>query len=131
MTLTLKIARELVNAAIQEGLEKGVPVAAVVVDTGGHIVAAARSEKLGFLNLDMAQRKATAAATFMAPTHGVLEMIRADAFLVDAVMQEQRISLVPGGYPIMIAGALVGGLGVAGGHYSQDQAIAEEAMKVL
>lgn len=131
MTITLKTSRDLVNAAIQAGLEKGVHVAAVVVDPGGHIVAAARSEKIGFINLDVAQRKATASITFMAPTHGVLDMIKADSFLVDAVMQEPRVSIIPGGFPVMIGGVLVGALGVAGGHYSQDQAIGEEAMKAL
>ena len=58
-------------------------------------------------------------------------MIKADSFLVDAVMQEPRVSIIPGGFPIMLGGVLVGALGVAGGHYTQDQAIGEEAITVL
>jgi uncharacterized protein GlcG (DUF336 family) len=36
-----------------------------------------------------------------------------------------------GGYPIKIDGAIVGGIGVSGGHYEQDMKVAEAALKAL
>jgi glc operon protein GlcG len=131
MTLTVRTALDLIQAAVRAGNEKNVPVAAAIVDTGGRVVAAVRSEQAGFINLDVAQRKATAAANFKAPTHGILEMLRADPVALAAVMSEPTLCLLPGGFPIVIDGALAGGLGIAGGHYTQDQAIGEQALAAL
>lgn len=129
--LTLDIAMELVSKALKIGREQNVALAVAVVDTGGRVIAAARSEKAGFVNLDVARKKATAAANFSAPTQTILEMIKADSFLLDSVINEPELSLIPGGFPIPMNGAVVGGLGIAGGHYSQDQKIGEQALKAL
>jgi uncharacterized protein GlcG (DUF336 family) len=131
MTLTLDQALTLVRAAIKAGREAAVPLAVAVVDLGGHIVASARSEQAGYIHLKVAERKAAASANFKAPTHGVLEMIKGDAVLLHAVMNEPDLSLLPGGLAIVIGGMPVGGLGIAGGHYSQDQAIGEKALAAL
>lgn len=125
MTLTLQRALDIVHAAIQQGSERGVPVAVAVVDRGGRILASARSEQAGFINLKAAQRKAVASANFGAPSHAVLEMVKSDGVLLDAVMSEEDTLLLPGGFPIVVDGVPVGGFGIAGGHYSQDQAIGE------
>ena len=36
-----------------------------------------------------------------------------------------------GGYPITVGDEVVGGIGVSGGHYSEDQQVAEAALAVL
>lgn len=128
MALTLGKALELINAAVRTGGDEGVPVAVAVVDRGGRVVAAARDERSGFINLDVARRKAVASVNFGAPTGAVLDMIKTDALLFSAVTAESELSVLPGGVPIVVDGALIGALGVAGGHYSQDQAIAEKAI---
>ncbi|MDE2133824.1 MAG: heme-binding protein [Alphaproteobacteria bacterium] len=131
MALTLDVALALINAAVKAGREQGVPIAVAIVDTGGRIVAAARSEQTGYINLDIAQRKATTSVNFKTSTQAVLEMIKSDSFLLNAVMKEPEITLIPGGLPIVIDGALVGALGIAGGRYSQDHAIGEQVLKSL
>lgn len=131
MSLTLDVALDLINAAIQAGRERGIPLAAAVLDIGGHVVASARSEQSGFINLEAAQRKATTSVSFRAPTHALLQMIKDDAVLLQSVIADSRLSVLPGGVPIMVDGALVGALGVAGGHYQQDQAAAEAALGAL
>jgi len=42
-----------------------------------------------------------------------------------------RLVAVGGGYPIKESGKLVGGIGVSGGTYQQDQDIAEAALRAL
>jgi glc operon protein GlcG len=128
MALTLDKALNLIGAAVKAGESKGVPIAAVVVDSGGRVLASARSEHAGYINLQAAERKAVASANFKAPTHAVLEMVKGDSVLLQAVLRESDILLLPGGFPLVIDGLSVGGLGVAGGHYSQDQAIADQAL---
>jgi glc operon protein GlcG len=129
--LSFEIALGLVRSALEVGGKKGVPVAVAVIDIGGRVMASARSEHVGFLNLDVAQRKASAALNFKAPTHAVLEMLKADAIALTAVMSETSLCVLPGGFPLQIDGATVGALGIAGGHYSQDQVIGEESLASL
>jgi uncharacterized protein GlcG (DUF336 family) len=130
MAFTVNSALDLVQSAIRVGGERGIPVAAAVVDAGGRLLASARSENAGFINLTIAERKAVAAINFKAPTHGVLDMIKADPILLSAVTTEPSLCVLPGGFPIVASGVVVGALGLAGGHYMQDQAVGEEVLKM-
>jgi glc operon protein GlcG len=128
MSLKIDSALAMLQAALRLGVERKMPVAVVVVDAGGRTLASARSEEAGFINLDMAERKALASVNFKAPTHAVLDMIKADPLLLNVVGSEATISILPGGFPIALDGKVIGALGIAGGHYSQDQALGEEVL---
>jgi uncharacterized protein GlcG (DUF336 family) len=128
MSLKVDSAVALLQAALRLGVERKMPLAVVVVDAGGRTLASARSEEAGFINLVMAERKALASVNFKAPTHAVLDMIKADPLLLNVVASEATINILPGGFPIALGGIVVGALGIAGGHYSQDQALGEEAL---
>src|SRR5258708_1042067 len=65
---------------------------------------------------------------FKAPTHAVHDMIKSGSLLVNVVGSEATINILPGGFPIALGGVVVGALGIAGGHYSQDQALGEEVL---
>jgi uncharacterized protein GlcG (DUF336 family) len=125
MSLSFATAQKIVTDAVETGGSQGVGVAVVVVDRGGRIVASARADGVGYINLDVAERKAVASANFGAPTLGVLEMVKGDAALYASVIGDGSLSILPGGVPIMIEGQPAGAVGIAGGHYSQDHAIAE------
>ncbi len=131
MALTLEIALKLVQACAAAAAKMSLPVAAAVVDRGGHVIASGRTDSTGFISLDVAQRKAVTSANFGAPTQALMEMLQADAFQMNSVMSIPGLSLLPGGMPIVMDGQVVGALGVAGAHYSQDHSIAEEAMKAI
>jgi glc operon protein GlcG len=125
MSLTYETAQKIVTDAVKTGGGQGVGVAVVVVDRGGRVVASARADGVGYLNMGVAERKAVASANFGAPTLGVLEMVKGDQTLYSAVIGDATLSILPGGMPIVVDGQPVGAVGIAGGHYSQDHAIAE------
>ncbi|ABQ70673.1 protein of unknown function DUF336 [Rhizorhabdus wittichii RW1] len=125
MSLSFATAQKIVTDAVETAGSQGVGVAVVVVDRGGRVVASARADGVGYINLDIAERKAVASANFGAPTLGVLEMAKGDAALYASVIGDASLSILPGGMPIMIEGQPAGAVGIAGGHYSQDHAIAE------
>lgn len=134
MTLPLHAAQAALARTLDAAREEGLAVAAVVTDLGGRVVAAARMDGAGFVHVEVAQRKATAAATFGAPTHVVAEMT-ADPLLAGALTAVRDVLVLPGGFPLTADGALaadgapcVGGLGIAGGHYTQDRAVGEAAL---
>ena len=124
----LATAQGLVRRAVENAQAQDTPVAVAVVDRGGHVVASARMDGVSFLMLDVAKKKATFAGAMGAPTHMIVEMAKDDEVLALAFSGEPDIAALPGGLPITGDAGPVGGLGVAGGHYTQDQAIAEAAL---
>jgi uncharacterized protein GlcG (DUF336 family) len=80
----------------------------------------------------VSQDKAYTAVGFGMPTHGWHDFIKDDAPLADgAVGGIKRLVIFGGGYPITIGDAIVGAIGVSGGHYTQDQEVAEAGLAAL
>jgi uncharacterized protein GlcG (DUF336 family) len=124
----LATAQVLVHKVIEAAQEQGLSVACAVVDRGGHVVAAARMDGVSYLMLDVAKRKAAFAGAMGAPTHMIVEMAKNDQVLAWAFSGDPEVVALPGGLPIEGDGGSIGGIGVSGAHYSQDQAIVETAV---
>jgi glc operon protein GlcG len=128
VSISLQQAQSLAQRAVEAGATQSVNVAVVVVDPGGHPVAISRMDGTSYIMIDVAQRKAIMAAAFATPTHHLQTMIGKDPVAGPIIAADQRVSMLPGGMPILEEGKCIGGLGVSGGHYLQDQAIAEYAV---
>lgn len=128
MAVSLEKAQKIVQRAIEAAGAQSVRIAAVVLDTGGHIVAAARMDGVGPLNLDVARRKANAVVNLGVSTAEMLQMVSRDQLISTVLHAEPSIVMLPGGLPIKEDDTLAGALGVAGAFYPQDQAIAEYAV---
>ena len=129
--LTLIRAFDLVNAAFQYAREQSLQVAVVVVDRGGRIIACGRDDRASYFTIGAAEKKAVTSTSFGIPMHRLLQMAQADPILLGAVSGDSTLSVLPGGVPILVDGAIVAALGVAGAHYSQDHAIAERALAIV
>ena len=125
-------ARKIIAGAAQKATEIGVPMCIAVCDTGGNLKSFLRMDGAALLSTQVAQDKAYTAVGFGMPTHGWHDFIKDDAPLASgAVGGIDRLVIFGGGYPITIDGAVVGGIGVSGGHYSQDQEVAEAGLAIL
>ena len=123
----LQTAQDLIAKTLEAAAAQRVRIAVAVVDSAGRVVASARMDGVGYINLEVATRKARASANFGAPTHAVLEMISSDATVMTALQAtSDEMIVLPGGFP-MEGG---GGFGIAGGHYMQDRAIGEQVLGV-
>ncbi len=130
MNVSLQRAQDILGRALEAAAAQSVKIAAVVLDTGGHVVAAVRMEGVGPLNLDVARRKANAVVNLGVSTAEMLQMISRDPLITTVLHAEPSIVMLPGGLPIRDGEQLVGALGIAGGFYPQDQAIGEYALTV-
>ncbi len=83
------------------------------------------------LSVDLAIDKAYTAAAFGMPTHAWFEFIKDDPPLLHGIVKTPRLIVFGGGYPIEIDGAVVGAIGVSGGHYSQDMEVAQAGLAAL
>lgn len=131
-TITTEAAHRIIAAAEAEAQEIGVPMCVAVVDPGGNLKAFSRMDGAPLLSTQVAQDKAYTAVGFGMPTHGWHDFIKDDAPLADgAVGGIDRLVIFGGGYPLTVDGTVVGAVGVSGGHYSQDQRVAEAGLAAL
>jgi uncharacterized protein GlcG (DUF336 family) len=130
--LTNDTARAIVEAAIAEAKRSNKASTVAVVDAAGHLNAFGRMDGAGVITIQVATDKAYTAAASGLPTDQWHEFIKNDEPLATgAPAQIQRLISFGGGIPIVIDGHLVGGVGVAGGHWSDDKKIAEAGLTAL
>ncbi len=120
----------LIDASLAEAEKIGLEVAVAVTDAAGYLVTFERSDGARFLSVEVATDKAWTASSFGIATHVWNAYVTGDP-KVAQLAHRPRLVAVGGGYPIMESGKLVGGIGVSGGSYQEDQDIAETALKAL
>jgi uncharacterized protein GlcG (DUF336 family) len=80
----------------------------------------------------VAQDKAYTAAGFGLPTDAWHDFIKDDPPLASgAPTGIDRLVVFGGGYPLKVDDQLIGGIGVSGGHYTQDMEVAQAALAIL
>ena len=120
-SVTIGAAQRILAAAIGKAEQMALPCVIAVVDESGVLKAFARMDGAALLSVQVAQDKAYTAAGFGMPTDGWYDFIKDDAPLATgATTGIDRLVVFGGGYPITADGAVIGGIGVSGGHYTQD-----------
>jgi uncharacterized protein GlcG (DUF336 family) len=131
-SVSTDLARRMITAAEEKARALGVPMNIAVVDESGVLKAFSRMDGAALLSVQIAQDKAYTAVGFGMPTHGWHDFIKDDPPLAaGAPAAIDRLVIFGGGYPINVDGAVVGAIGVSGGHYTQDQEVAEAGLAVL
>jgi uncharacterized protein GlcG (DUF336 family) len=130
--VSLEAAEAIVAAARAKAVEIEVPAAIAVVDADGTLKAFVRMDGAPLLPVRIAQQKAWTAISFGMPSHAWWDMVREDPPLLHGIVHQEDVVIFGGGYPIQGGdGEVIGGVGVSGGHYSQDQEIAEAGLAAL
>ncbi len=77
------------------------------------------------LSVQIAQNKAYTAIGFGMATDAWYDFIKNDPpLLAGAPTGIERLVIFGGGYPLTVGEQIVGGIGVSGGHYTQDMEVA-------
>lgn len=131
-SITSEAAHRIITAGERKASEIGRPMVIAVVDEAGTLKAFSRMDGAPLLSIQVAQDKAYTAAGFGVPTDQWHEFIKNDPPLAaGATAAIDRLVIFGGGYSIKIGDQIVGGIGVSGGHYSQDMEVAEAALAAL
>ena len=130
-SITVAAAKALIEAAEVKAREIGVPMVIAIVDESGVLKALSRMDGAALLSVDIAQDKAYTAVSFGIPTHGWFDFIKDDPPLLHGIVKTPRLIVFGGGSPIQIDGAVVGAIGVSGGHYEQDMVVAQAGLAAL
>ncbi|MER7841043.1 heme-binding protein [Streptomyces sp. NPDC096040] len=130
--LSNALAQEILAAATKAAAELGIPSSIAVVDESGHLNAFTRMDGAALPTIEVAQDKAYTAAGFGFPTDVWHDIIKNDEPLAaGAPTGIRRLIVFGGGLPIKVDGEIIGGVGVSGGHWSDDIKIAQAGLAVL
>lgn len=133
LTLTTQVisnelAEALMAGAVAKAEAMGVPMCIAIVDPAGVLVQFKRMDRAPLLSVGIAQDKAYTAVSFGMPSHEWHDFIKNDPPLLHGIVHTPRLVVFGGGYPVKVDGAVVGGIGVSGGHYSHDMDVAQAAL---
>ncbi len=131
VSITLEAAQRMLAAAEAKAREMGVPSTVAITDENGELKAFSRMDGAALLTVQIAQDKAYTASSFGIATDSWYNFIKNDPPLLHGVVKTERLIVFGGGYPIQLDGVLIGGIGVSGGHYTQDMEIAQAGLAAL
>jgi len=130
-SITTEGAADVLAAATAKAAAMGVPMCIAIVDESGVLKAFSRMDGAPMLSVDLAKDKAYTAAAYGIATHVWFDFIKDDPPLLHGIIKTPRLIVFGGGYPIQVGGAVVGAIGVSGGHYKQDMEVAEAGLAAL
>jgi uncharacterized protein GlcG (DUF336 family) len=125
------LAHRVIDAAEKKAAEIGVPMVIAVCDESGVLKAFSRMDGAALLSVQIAQDKAYTAIAFGMATHEWFDFIKDDPPLLHGIVKTERLIVFGGGYPVKIGGAVIGGIGVSGGHYKHDMEVAQAGLAAL
>jgi uncharacterized protein GlcG (DUF336 family) len=119
LSLTIEVARRILDASKQRALELRSPVSIAIVDAGGHLVLFERMmTPYGWATGSISLAKASTAVMFNQSTDAVAQWGSGIPGFASsmAAMTQGKFIMAAGGWPIRFGGATVGGIGVSGGN---------------
>ena len=131
-SVTAELAKAMIEAAEQKAAQMGSAFVIAIVDDSGVLKAVSRMDGAPLLSVQVAQDKAYTAVGFGLATDAWYNFVKDDPPLaMGAAPGIDRLIVFGGGYPIRVGEAVVGGIGVSGGHYSQDSEVAQAELSAL
>jgi glc operon protein GlcG len=119
--LSLETALALLERVRGEAASRGLALAAVVVDAGGHVIASQRMDDAALGAMQLALGKAYTAVLWATPTGAFTESTQPGGDDWGWNTTDTRIVVYAGGIPLEAGGMLVGGLGASGGTAAEDE----------
>ena len=133
--LTTAGAKTMLAAAIAKSEEFGIAATIAIVDAGGHMVVLERMDGGRFHTVHSSTTKAVTAASNKRPTttRGAQgqELDTLHAIGLSLAAGANRWTAMEGGFPIIVDGECLGGIGVSGGDWQQDEDIAKAAVEAV
>ena len=120
--LTTETIQKVLAAAVAKAREIKVPMGISVVDQGGNLVGFIKMEGTFVHTNHTSYSKAYTAASVRRPTHetGIPPQIATEL----ASTTGGKFTALPGGFPLIADGQVIGAIGVGGGNAEQDMAVA-------
>jgi uncharacterized protein GlcG (DUF336 family) len=133
--LTLAGARKMMQTAIGMAEKENIAIAVAIADAGGHLIMVERMDGGRFHTVHSSTTKAVCAASNKRPTTAkgaqaqTLDTTHAIGLALAA--GPERWTAMEGGYPVIVDGECIGGIGVSGGNWEFDDKAARAAVESI
>lgn len=124
--LDIADANVLITGAVAHAGIIGVPMCIAITDEAGQLIAFCRMDGGKVTSTTIAIDKAFTAAAAKKATHeyGAASQPGAPTFGISSAING-RLMIVGGGLPVIVDGAVIGGIGISSGTPDQDMAVAQ------
>lgn len=133
--LTLAGARKMMATAMGIAEQENIPIAVAIADAGGHLIAMERMDGGRFHTVHSSTTKAVCAASNKRPTTAkgaqAQPLDTTHAIGLALAAGPERWTAMEGGYPIIVDGECIGGIGVSGGNWEFDDRVARAAVEAI
>ena len=133
--LTTEGAKKMMATSVELAKQAGVAVSIAIADAGGHLILLERMEGGRFHSVHSATTKAVCATSNkrMTSARGAQsqELDAAHALGLALAAGPERWTAMEGGCPVIADGECIGGIGVAGGDWTTDERIAQQAVESI
>lgn len=130
-SINAETAQIALQAAIAKSKQIGHTMSIAIVDESGIAKATIRMDGASDMTRRIAEDKAYTSATLGRATHAMWDAVKNDPPLLHSFTSQPRVTTFGGGYPILENGKVIGGIGVSGGHYSDDMEVARAALQAI
>jgi len=136
LKLQLPEAKLMIEAAHKKAKEIGALETIAIVDDGGYIIALERMDEARITGPEIAAAKAFTAAGHKRSTHlfntapNGPALPNNEAYGIQ-LMFPGKFAIFVGGFPIVVNGEVIGGVGISGGNGEQDTAVGTAALQAL
>jgi len=130
-TLSLAEANLMLDAAQRKAEEIGIPQVLCVADAAGYPIALRRLDGGKVTSVQIAMNKAFTAAGHRKATHNYKNAYPGEEAFGIFTQHDGRFTVFVGGFPIVVDGKVVGGIGASGGNGEQDIAVCEAGIAAL
>jgi uncharacterized protein GlcG (DUF336 family) len=128
-SMTLSEAKKLIGAAEDAATKGSAHLGIVVLDDGGHLVAAERMDGAVLVTVEFAIKKAKTSVLYKAPTDVFSDGLGKGR---TAILGLPEMAPSGGGFPLIVNGQVVGAIGCSGGNTpTQDSEVCGAAAKTL
>jgi uncharacterized protein GlcG (DUF336 family) len=133
--LTVEGARKMMQTALEIAQRERVPISVAITDSGGHLILFERMDGGRFHTVHSSTTKAVCAASNKRPTtnKGAAGQTLDTAHAIGLALAAgpERWTAMEGGYPVIVNGECLGGIGVSGGNWEFDDRCAREALAAI
>ncbi|MCP1354340.1 GlcG/HbpS family heme-binding protein [Aneurinibacillus migulanus] len=135
LRLELEEAKVMIEAARKKAEEIRILETICIVDDGGYAIALERMNGSRVTGVEISMAKAFTASGHKRSTHlfnkeGGPAAVGGEAFGIQQMIPG-KFAIFVGGFPIVVNGEVIGGVGVSGGNGEQDTAVGVAALQAL
>jgi uncharacterized protein GlcG (DUF336 family) len=133
--LTLAGARKMMETARARAEQEKVAISVAITDAGGHLILFERMDGGRFHTVHSSTTKAVCATSNKRPTTAKgaqgQNLDTAHAIGLALAAGPERWTAMEGGYPVIVDGECIGGIGVSGGTWEFDDGVARAAVQSI